>query len=253
VKVSVKPEEMFGPGPAREPHVSVQDRWAQCLNLPDGHPDKLKEFLNRQLNEETNVLENAARNLVDFPDADWEIRMWLARQCADESRHALAYHRLLRARGGRFGDYPVLNFQYKLLGRIATLAGRLAVQNRTFEAEGLDAAVFGAAEARELGDDVLADMFESQVGDEIVHVRFANEWIKAAVKKNPRVVLEIATALTLGSKAFEWVFADGGSEVTKYPVAEQERLRAGFDSSEVEVSADMSRSRREDLLRRQQP
>ena len=245
------PQEMFGPGPAREPHIDVQNRWAQCVNLPDGHSDKLKEFLHRQLNEEANVLENAARNLADFPDADWEIRMWLARQCADEARHVLAYDRLLRARGGSFGDYPVLNFQYKLLGKVATLAGRLAVQNRTFEADGLDAAVFGAAEARELGDDALAEMFESQVTDEIVHVRFANEWIKATVKKNPRVVLEIATALTLGSKAFKWVFADGGDQVTKYPVAEQDRLRAGFDSTEVEVSADMSRTRREGLVRRQ--
>jgi uncharacterized ferritin-like protein (DUF455 family) len=243
-------EEMFGPGPAREPHIDVRDRWAECVNLPEGHPDKVKEFLHRQLNEETNVLENAARNLAEFPDVDWELRLWLARQCADEARHVLAYERLLRSRGGAFGDYPVLNFQYKVLGRIATLVGRLAVQNRTFEADGLDAAVFGAKEARALGDDALADMFEAQVTDEIVHVRFANEWIKTAVKKTPRSVLDIATALTLGSKAFAWVFGDGGTNVTKYPVAEQERLRAGFDPSEVEVSADMSRSRVEALRTR---
>jgi hypothetical protein len=44
-------EEMFGPGPAREPHIDVRDRWAECVNLPEGHPDKVKEFLHRQLNE----------------------------------------------------------------------------------------------------------------------------------------------------------------------------------------------------------
>ena len=245
------PEDMFGPGPAREPQLIVRDRWSQCMNFDDGHPDKVKEFLHRQLNEETNVLENAARNLAEFPDADWEIRLWLARQCADEARHVLAYHNVLRARGGNYGDFPVMNFQYKLLGKIPTLEGRLAVQNRTFEADGLDAAVFGAAEARELGDLQLAELFESQAADEIVHVRFANEWIKTAVKRNPRAVLDIARALTLGSRAFEWVFADGGTEVTKYPVAEDARLRAGFDSAEVAVSAEMSRARREAITRRQ--
>jgi uncharacterized ferritin-like protein (DUF455 family) len=244
------PPNMFGPGPAREPHIIVRDRWSQCVNVDDGHPEKLKEFLHRQLNEETNVLENAARNLTDFPDAEWEIRMWLARQCADEARHVLAYQKLLCARGGRYGEFPVMNFQYKLLGKIQTLEGRLAVQNRTFEADGLDAAVFGAAEARQLGDVELAELFESQAADEIVHVRFANDWIKAVVKRSPRAVLDIAKALTLGSKAFQWVFAGGGTEVIKYPVAEDARLRAGFDSAEVAVSSEMSRARRQEITRR---
>ena len=238
------PEGMFGPGPAREGHIQVRDRWAQCVNLPDGHPEKVAEFLHRQLNEETNVLENAARNLADFPDADWDVRMWLARQCADEARHVLAYERLLHARGAALGDYPVMNFQFKLLGQIPTLAGRLAVQNRTFEADGLDAAVFGATEARQLGDEPMADMLDAQVTDEIGHVRFANDWIKATVAKTPRVILDIARALTLGSRAFQWVFAGGGSDQTKYDVAEPERLQAGFDAAEVEISAKMSRDRR---------
>ncbi len=241
---SAVPDGMFGPGPAREPHVTVCDRWTQCVNLPDDHPQKAVEFLHRQLNEETNVLENAARNLADFPDADWDVRLWLARQCADEARHVLAYERLLHARGATFGDYPVMNFQFKLLGRIPTLAGRLAVQNRTFEADGLDAAVFGASEARQRGDEAMAEMLEAQVGDEIGHVRFANRFIKAAVARDARLVMDVARALTLGAQGFQWVFAGGGSDQTKYDVAESERLQAGFDAAEVEVSARMSHDRR---------
>jgi|SRR3954469_3184347 len=244
------PAGMFGPAPARELHIRVVDRWAECANLPDDHPRKAAEFFNRQLNEELNVLENAARNLVDFPDADWGVRMCLARQCADEARHTLTYRRLLHERGGRFGDFPVLNFQYRLLGRIPTLIGRLAVENRTFEADGLDAAAFSADEARQNGDDELAAVYEIQMSDERLHVRFANEWIKAAIRNNPGLVLDVARALTLGSRAFSWVFADGGADVTKYPVAEDERLAAGFDAAEVKVAADLSRARRAAILRR---
>ena len=244
------PDEMFGPSPAREPHIPVVDRWAECMNLPDDDPRKSAEFFNRQLNEELNVLENAARNLVDFPDADWDVRMCLARQCADEARHTLTYRRLLRERGGEFGDYPVLNFQYKLLGRVPTLIGRLAVENRTFEADGLDAAAFSAIEARCSGDHDLAAVYDIQMSDERLHVRFANEWIKKAIKQEPRRVLDVARALTLGARAFAWVFADGGADATKYPVAESERLEAGFDAEEVKVAADLSRARREEILRR---
>src|SRR5688572_33212028 len=81
--------ELFGNAPAREDCFTVVERWADCANLPDGHPDQLLEFLHRQMNEETNVLENAAGSLADFPDAEWDIRLWLARQCSDEARHVL--------------------------------------------------------------------------------------------------------------------------------------------------------------------
>ncbi len=244
------PEKVFGPGPAREPHVVVRDRWAQCVNLPDGHPQKVTEFMHRQLNEEVNVLENAARCLVDFPEADWDLRLCLARQATDEARHAMAYARLLRARGAAYGDFPVLNFQYRLLTRIPTLVGRLAVQNRTFEADGLDAAVFGVEEARSLGEAELAAVFEAQAADEVGHVWFANEWIRKLVKKTPRAVLDIASALTAGARAFEWVFADGGTEGIKYPVSEEARLSAGFAADEVQVSAELSRARRQERPRR---
>ena len=105
--------------------------------------------------------------------------------------------------------------------------------------------MFGAREARESGDDALAAMYEVQAADEVFHVRFANDWIRAAVARDRRTVLDIARALTLGAGAFEWVFAGGGTDVTKYPVAEDERSRAGFNAAEVQAAAELSRQRRE--------
>ncbi len=69
-------------------------------NVPHDHPDASLEFLTRQMNEEINATEMAARNLVDFPDAEWGLRMAIARQAADEARHAIAFRRLLEERGG---------------------------------------------------------------------------------------------------------------------------------------------------------
>lgn len=233
---------LFGPSQARDARFTVRERWGELRNHPPGSPEYRREFLHRQMNEEANVMEQAAQSLVDFPDAAWEIRMWLARQCADEARHVRLYLRILERRGIAVGEYPVLNFQYRVLSRIGSLVGRLAVENRTFEADGLDAATFGVAEARTEGDADMSVLLDTQQADEIVHVGFANEWIRREVKRDPRNILLMADALSRAAKAFAIVFEGGG--VVRYPVADAERREAGFEHREIEVAARLSAERR---------
>lgn len=224
----------FGEPAARDERFTVVDIWHDCVNLPDGHPEKAQEFFHRQMNEEAAVLENAARSLWEFPDADWDLRMWLARQCADEARHTENYRRLFVSRGGRLGQYPVLGFQYRILGKVHTLIGRLAVQNRTFEADGLDAVTHAITEAREADDDELAAVYDAQQADEIVHIRFANEWIKREAARNPRALIAMGQALALAARGFQQTFDREGSRVSKYGVAEDLRTQAGFSPEEIQ-------------------
>lgn len=234
----------FAEPAARDERFTVVDVWADCVNFPDDHPEKAQEFFHRQMNEEAAVLENAARSLWQFPEADWELRMWLARQCADEARHAENYRRIFVSRGGRVGAYPVLTFQYRILGRVETLIGRLAVQNRTFEADGLDAVTHAISEARDSGDLELAAMYDAQQADEIVHIRFANEWIKAEIARNPRALIAMGSALALAARGFQQTFDHGGSRVSKYGVAEELRAQAGFSSGEIDNFVTITEQRR---------
>ena len=55
-------------------------------------------------------------------------------------------------------------------------------------------------------------LFEAQQADEIVHVRLANEWIRAATQRDPRSVLQIGAALAGASKAFVQVMGSEGTE-----------------------------------------
>ncbi len=130
---------LFGPNPARDARFEVRDVRAEMANFSEDDPERTVEFLHRQMNEEVDGLEMSARNLTDFPDAAWGLRLAIARQCSDEARHVDMFRRCFEARGGRVGQYPVLNFQYRIITRIDSLIGRLAVQNRSFEAAGLDA------------------------------------------------------------------------------------------------------------------
>jgi uncharacterized ferritin-like protein (DUF455 family) len=89
------------------------------------------------------------------------------------------------------------------------------------------------------GDFELADLYEAQIADEISHVRFANEWIRKLVEKNPANLLRIAQAMKIASAAFEAVMGKEGTEGVHYPADKQGRMEAGFTREEVEITANL--------------
>jgi hypothetical protein len=226
-------------GPARDLRFTVVDRWVECANFPEGDPRREVEFFHRQMNEEVDSLESCALNLRDFPQEDWELRLGLARQCADEARHAAMFRRIFESRGGRVGQYPIMNIQYRILANIDSLVGRMAVQNRCFEAGGLDAIKFGIEVAQRQGNKELVDLYQAQHADEIVHVRFANHWIRAATNKDPRAVLHIGAALNMASKAYAWVIGSEGAAGTNFPADIDGRKESGFTDSEIRMAIDL--------------
>jgi uncharacterized ferritin-like protein (DUF455 family) len=237
--------KLFGAAPARDARFVEKNQWTDLTNFPEDHPQKVIEFFHRQMNEEMNGVENAAQSLADFPDADWKVRMSIARQCADEARHVEMFRRIFESRGGKIGEYPVLNFQYRIIANLGDLLSRLVVQNRSFEAGGIDAVTFAIDEARMKGDQELVELFEMQQADEITHVRFANEYIRDTIRVNPRAALQVARALTLASAAFMQVMGEEGTANIEYLVDEKGRLEAGFEPTEVEVAYTQATKRRE--------
>ncbi|MBW3564849.1 MAG: DUF455 family protein [Acidobacteria bacterium] len=237
------PEHLFGDEPARDERFHVEQRWINLANYANGDPKKEFEFFHRQMNEEINGLENSARCISDFPDVDWDLRMQLARQCSDEARHVVMFREIFERRGGEVGQFPIINFQYRIITRLDSLAARMAVQNRSFEADGLDAIRFALEEARESGDEELATLFDAQLADEINHVRFANQWIHILAKRNPAVVLSVARALTEAQQAFQSTM-EGDTATVRYEVNDQVRKEAGFDENEVRLAREASIQRR---------
>lgn len=221
---------LFAEGPARDDRFTVREVWSEMTNLPEDDPRALAEFLHRQMNEEVNGLEIAARNLADFPEADWELRMCIARQCADEARHVDMFRRVFEARGGRVGEHPVLNFQYRITTRIESLLGRLAVQNRSFEAAGIDAIQDGIAQT---DDPDLRELLDSQLADEIQHVRYANRWTAVLAERGgARAAFELARAVGQANQALSVV---AGGAMVRYPVDAELRREAGFSDGEIEA------------------
>ena len=182
--------------PAREECFRVAQLDSEMQTFEDGmSEDARREKLHRHMNNEMGALEIAAQCLADFPDSPWELRMQLARQAFDESRHVRALHQRLRQLGGYKGEFPIGNFEWAITNMCDTLAARLAIQNRTFEAGQMD--LLGALRQlwRSVGDERTAEVLEHILVDEINHVRFANQWIRRLIQADRRLLLKVASAV----------------------------------------------------------
>ena len=186
--------------PSREPCFTIAQRDVDMAEWADSNSEPARrEKLHRHMNNETGAMEIAAQMLVDFPEAPWELRMELARQTADESRHVMSLFRRLKELGGFKGEFPVGNFEWCLTNLCDSLEARLAIQNRTFEAGQMD--LLGTLRNiwRAVNDERTAEVLEHILADEVNHVRFANRWIKRLAQENPRVLFKVAVAMRMFS------------------------------------------------------
>jgi uncharacterized ferritin-like protein (DUF455 family) len=182
--------------PAREACFHIAQNDSEMQTFEDAMSETARrERLHRHMNNEMGALEIAAQCLADFPDAPWDLRMQLARQASDESRHVAGLYRRLRQLGGRKGEFPIGNFEWAVTNMCDTLAARLAIQNRTFEAGQMD--LLGALRKiwRSVGDETTAEVLEHILADEVNHVRFANRWIRTMVQEDRRLLLKVASAI----------------------------------------------------------
>jgi len=222
--------------PAREPCFTI-------VHLHHDVPDAGNETVearqmraHREYNQEVQTLEVAALCLVDFPDAPWELRMELARQCWDEARHAELSLRHLEGLGGWKGMFPIANLDWSVVAMLDSLPARLAVQHRTFEAGSLDIEIAAVPMLYDMGHDGHAEMTDAIEADEVQHVRFANEWLKRLTDAQPRAVLQVAAAMAWLRRLVEATSLDPLKVIA---TNDETRQMAGFSRAEVAHVASM--------------
>jgi uncharacterized ferritin-like protein (DUF455 family) len=220
--------------PAREPCFAVVHLHHDVPDTGFLTPLARRQRVHREYNQEAQTLEIAALCLTDYPDAPWELRLELARQCWDEARHTALMHRRLLEMGGYKGEFPIANLDWSVVGMLDSLAARLAVQHRTFEAGSLDIEGEAIPMLREVGDDETADVKEAIEADEIAHVRFANEWLKRMADSDPRTVLQVAAAMAWLKKVVATTTLD---ELKVIGTNVESRQMAGFSTKEVAAVA----------------
>jgi hypothetical protein len=233
--------------PARDCRFTIAHDHAEMYSSRGMSVVERREKLHRDINNEIQSLEIAAQTLVDFPEAPWDLRMALARQCWDEARHARLFRQLLEANGGRLGEYPILNQEWGVVCMLGSIAARLSVQNRAFEAGALD--LFRQDMSRwRAADEHTAEVMEAVLEDEVQHVRSGNEWLVSMSRNDPRVLLEMARAVDYLRRVVEAltpkpseVSIDGvalGAARRDIQPSEQDRRAAAFTESEIAAVKD---------------
>jgi uncharacterized ferritin-like protein (DUF455 family) len=182
--------------PARDACLRIVTDQSAMAKHPDGSLEARREHLHSDVNNEIQSLEIAAQMLVDFPDAPWELRLELARQCWDETRHARLFLRRLLAIGGYRGEFPIINQEWGVVCMFETLPARLAVQNRIFEALSLDVFKESVEAWTGWGDPETSEVFEGVMVDEIQHAAFANDWLRRLGTTQPSAMLQAVAAMS---------------------------------------------------------
>jgi hypothetical protein len=115
------------------------------------------------------------------------------------------------------GQFPVLDFQYRIINKADTLVGRLTIQKSDFEAGRPRRSVVGCRQVRASGDETLADFFDSQLADEILHVRFAKNGASRHQGTIRASCSTWARPCGMAAMAFGQVMGSEGTEGVSYP------------------------------------
>ena len=174
---------------------------------------------------ELQALEAAGRTLWDYPDAPWDFKMNMARQCWDEARHVQVYEKLIEHVGGSIGEFPENTFLFEV-SCVDDPALRVTGVNRCLEGLACDAFRSLIDYARAEGDALMAQAVDFVLADELTHVRFGSEWVKEFTADDPERARRAREFQSETERRFNF---GGGREI-----ARDERREAGFSEAELE-------------------
>ena len=135
---------------------------------------------------EIQALEGAGRTCFDFDDdeAPFQLKLDMARQCWDESRHCEISIKLGEHMGSEIGEYGESTFLYAAACNPDPVL-RLTGVNRALEGLAID--VFNSM--KEFGesstDPILTFCEDWMLADEVTHVKMGSDWLRRLTEKDP--------------------------------------------------------------------
>jgi uncharacterized ferritin-like protein (DUF455 family) len=188
---------------------------------------------------ELQALEGAARSVWDFPDAPWEFKMNMARQCWDEARHCQIFEKLLNHLGGEIGMFPESTFLFEACCHDDP-AMRVAGVNRGLEGLACDVFRDMIRYAEKTGDETMKQAIDYVLADEITHVRFGSNWVREFCKDDPERLKRTQEYRREVDKQFSFGGSRSDREDASIPIAREDRLEAGFTEDELTELANLA-------------
>ena len=223
---------------------------------PDA-PDAARGLMHGIFVGEIQALEAAGRTCWDFPtgdgeaDAPFALKLDMARQCWDESRHVEISVKLSDWMGTELGEFAEGRGLYQA-GCNPDPALRLTAVNRGIEGLAIDVFANMKAFGEDCGDPVMTFCEDWMLADEVTHVKMGSDWLRrltANDKPRQERALEFQRVV---DKLFSLGGARGEEEDSPIKLARRFRELAGFNTEEIDEIAGLSRESRDDLARFQE-
>jgi uncharacterized ferritin-like protein (DUF455 family) len=231
-----------------DPRNAVRDdrsqRNAFKADDPDA-PDASRQLMHSIFVGEIQALEGAGRTCWDFDtgtgreEAPFELKLDMARQCWDESRHVEISVKLTEHMGTEIGEFAEQTMLYEAACNPDPVL-RLTGVNRALEGLAIDVfntmRDFGVA----TGDPVLEFCEDWMLADEVTHVKMGSDWLRRLTAKDP----ERQKAALDFQRAVDHLFSFGGfrgeDEENPIHLAKKFRRLAGFTDDEITELVDVA-------------
>jgi uncharacterized ferritin-like protein (DUF455 family) len=205
---------------------------------------------------EIQALEGAGRTCWDFevgPTEDtvpFELKLDMARQCWDESRHCEISIKLSEWMGTEIGEFSESTFLYEAACNPDPVL-RLTGVNRALEGLAID--VFNTMRefGRIAGDPVLEFCEDWMLADEVTHVKMGSDWLRRLTVDNPERRERALEFQRVVDKIFSLGGARGENDDSPIRLARRFRELAGFTEEEVDEIAGLAKEAADELAARQ--
>jgi len=204
---------------------------------------------------EIQALEGAGRTCWDFTTGDGDdeapfaLKLDMARQCWDESRHVEISIKLNEWMGTEIGEFAESTFLYEAACNPDPVM-RLTGVNRALEGLAID--VFNTMKnfGEVSGDPIMEFCEDWMLADEVTHVKMGSDWLRRLTEQDPE---RRARALEF-QRVVDKLFSLGGlrSDKDESPIKLARRFRelAGFTEAEIDEIADVAAEAADETLNR---
>jgi uncharacterized ferritin-like protein (DUF455 family) len=214
---------------------------------PDA-PERSRALMHGIFMGEIQALEGAGRTCWDFEDAEapYALKLDMARQCWDESRHVEISVKLTEWMGTSIGEFAESRFLYQAACSPDPVL-RLTGVNRALEGLAID--VFNTMKdfAGLAGDPVLEFCEDWMLADEVTHVKMGSDWLRALTADDPERRTRALEFQRTVDKLFSLGGGRGKDKDSPIRLAEEFRRMAGFTEDEIDEIDKLSDERRQEL------
>ena len=214
-------------------------------------PDRARSVMHGIFVGEIQALEGAGRTAWDFDgdDAPFALKLDMARQCWDESRHVEISVRLCEWMETDVGEFAETTFLYEAACNPDPVL-RLTGVNRALEGLAIDVFTTMRDFAGAAGDPVLEFAEDWMLADEVTHVKMGSDWLRRLTEGDPerrRRAIEF-------QRVVDGLFSGGGARgdgpQAVFRLARRYRELAGFTPEEIDTIAEASDASFRELLDR---